>query len=193
MMSEDYYNPFTFSHMISNNTNLTNLNSSQYSMHTLQNSPLTTQNQNYGQLMQSNSGMNPSYLTLGSAVSNSYGSKIISRTSSFNSSFGSTGSSSSSSPSSSVMSASANSQTNLPQAQSHLQTNMQSSSNNMGNNNNGESSYDIEGASGGASSPNDLAEIARLKQARGIPLTSEEAQLLAKDRQRKDNHNMSKI
>lgn len=40
--------------------------------------------------------------------------------------------------------------------------------------------------------PTDPAEIVRLKQARNIKLTPEEVQLLVKDRQRKDNHNMSK-
>jgi hypothetical protein len=38
---------------------------------------------------------------------------------------------------------------------------------------------------------NDPAELVRLKKMRGLPLTEDEVQLLAKDRQRKDNHNMS--
>ena len=37
------------------------------------------------------------------------------------------------------------------------------------------------------------AEMLRQKQLRGCTLTQEEHQLLAKDRQRKDNHNMSKL
>ena len=37
----------------------------------------------------------------------------------------------------------------------------------------------------------ELAEMIRQKQLRGCILTQEELQLLAKDRQRKDNHNMS--
>lgn len=40
--------------------------------------------------------------------------------------------------------------------------------------------------------PNDPAEIARRKRQQGIPLTPDEMQLLVKDRQRKDNHNLSK-
>jgi hypothetical protein len=40
---------------------------------------------------------------------------------------------------------------------------------------------------------NDPAELARQKQMRGLTLTPEELQLLAKDRQRKDNHNMSNL
>lgn len=41
------------------------------------------------------------------------------------------------------------------------------------------------------SSPTDPAEIARIKHSRNMKLTPEELQLLVKDRQRKDNHNMS--
>jgi hypothetical protein len=40
---------------------------------------------------------------------------------------------------------------------------------------------------------NDPAELVRMKKIRGLTLTEEEIQLLAKDRQRKDNHNMSEF
>lgn len=44
-----------------------------------------------------------------------------------------------------------------------------------------------------ASPANDPAELARIKQMSGLKLTPDEVQLLVKDRQRKDNHNMSKF
>ncbi len=37
------------------------------------------------------------------------------------------------------------------------------------------------------------ADIARLKQLQGLHLTDEEIKLIVKDRQKKDNHNMSKF
>ena len=50
--------------------------------------------------------------------------------------------------------------------------------------------YDQASIDGTLPQVNDPAEQARLKQMRGIKLTPEEIQLLVKDRQRKDNHNM---
>jgi hypothetical protein len=44
-----------------------------------------------------------------------------------------------------------------------------------------------------ASSATDPAELARIKHLNGLPLTQEEVQLIMKDRQRKDNHNMSEF
>lgn len=44
----------------------------------------------------------------------------------------------------------------------------------------------------GNTAASEQAELIRQKQLRGCTLTHEEMQLLAKDRQRKDNHNMSK-
>jgi hypothetical protein len=40
---------------------------------------------------------------------------------------------------------------------------------------------------------NDPAELVRIKHSKGLKLTSDEHQMLVKDRQRKDNHNMSEL
>lgn len=37
------------------------------------------------------------------------------------------------------------------------------------------------------------ADVARIKQLQGLNLTSDEIKLIVKDRQKKDNHNMSKL
>ena len=50
-----------------------------------------------------------------------------------------------------------------------------------------------EKVNSGNTAASEQAELIRQKQLRGCALTQEELQLLAKDRQRKDNHNMSKL
>ena len=183
LTSEDYFNQFTYNqvtNMVMNNTNQNQnhlSNSNQYTYHTLQ-SPQIQNNQNYNnQLMQSNSNVN-SYMSL-APQSNTYGSKIMTRTPSFNSSL--CGSSSSSSSPLSLSTSSLN--------------NIQASNQNaVSSSTNDSFDYDNASSSGTPSTPaNDPAELVRQKQMRGITLTQEELQLLAKDRQRKDNHNMSNL
>ena len=189
--SEDYFNQFTFNQvtniMMNNNNNAqaNNMsNSNQYTYHTLQ-TPQNQNNQNYNnQSIPSNNSSINSYMSIAGPHQVTYSSKITTRTPSYNSSL--CGSSSSSSSPSSLLSSSTTSLNNL--AQSNNTQNAVSSSTNE--------SFDYDNASSSGTpnaSVNDPAELARQKQIRGLTLTSEELQLLAKDRQRKDNHNMSII
>lgn len=209
IMNEDYFNPYQFNHMsnIITSNNFNNINN-QYTFHTLQSTPSHQTYTNH-QFLPNNSNQNTSYISIGQSMPSSqcstsqnnsnltsqntnssnssnslllntqqsYGSKIINRTPSFNSSVGS----SASSPSSS------NSTTSSHANQSLINGNSTASNAALGS---GEF-IDNDLSSSPAPNANDPAEQARLKQLRGIKLTPEEVQLLVKDRQRKDNHNMS--
>lgn len=188
---DDFLNQYTFNQvtnmMMSNNNNQnTNLaNSNQYTYHTLQSPQIQSNTAYNNQLISSNTTMN-SYMHFGAGNSggtNQYGSKIIHRNPSYSSAM--CASSSTSSSPSSLLSSSTSS---LNMNQSSNQNVVTSSSND---------SFDYDNASStgtqAAGATNDPAELARQKQIRGIPLTPEEHQLLAKDRQRKDNHNMSML
>lgn len=196
--TEDYFNQFTFNqvtNIMMNNTNNQNpnlTNSNQYTYHTLQSPQLQEQNPTYNnQIIQPSANMN--YMHLGPNGTNGgngqngggpnpYGSKIIHRTPSYNSPICASSSSTSSSPSSLLSSSNSSltlTQTSNNQICAHSSTN---------------DSFDYDASSTGTpAGTTDPAEIARQKQIRGISLTPEEQQLLAKDRQRKDNHNMSKL
>jgi len=124
----------------------------------------------------------------GNVQFSSSASKIVSRTPSF---------SSSSSPSSSSSSLSSSSLTHqISQSTHHHQNNNHNHEHSLAaaaamadQIEYGDHSSQME-TSLSSSQINDPAEQARLKQMRGIKLTQEEIQLLVKDRQRKDNHNM---
>lgn len=213
MMNEDYFNHYPFNQMPNiisnsynmnhNNSNLNNSNvnlnngpngSHQYNYHNLQ-APAHN-NTVYNQYIPAgNLGMNSSYLTLGPAGNSGslipaqisptanpngmhYASKIVSRTPSFNSS--SVLSSSPSSSTSSTLSI------HLPHQQAQINNISHSISTS-----NDQLDYEQSGELDTSTQSNDPAEMARLKQMRGAKLTQEEIQLLVKDRQRKDNHNMS--
>ena len=118
--------------------------------------------------------------------------KLVQRASSFNSSPIASNSSSASSPSSSLSSSSGSTLITSNHQfgpQLSLPCNLGSGS---GNDFDPRVSSPTSSGLTSPSVPTDPAEIARLKQARNIKLTPEEVQLLVKDRQRKDNHNMSK-
>lgn len=199
----------------SNNNNLTinttnngnNINSNgHYNFHSMQtphSSHIQSNNQAYGQYVPStNITMNTSYITLGTSISNnsnvgfangesnlsnhnhhtnngsipfSSASKIVSRTPSF---------SSSSSPSSSSSSLSSSSLAHQPTHHNTIDHSISLASTTD------HTEYDHASIETNIAQVNDPAEQARLKQMRGIKLTQEEIQLLVKDRQRKDNHNM---
>ena len=202
LTSEDYFNQFAFNQvtniMMNNNNNNSQNTNNQYTYHTLQ-SPQIQNSHNYSnQLIPPNQNLN-SYMSIGSTSStfnnnnnnsnnnNNNNNKIVNRTPSYNSSLCG---SSSSSPSS-LLSSSNSSLNNLAQS-SNTQNAVSSSTNesfdydNAGTPTNGQAGANVVAA-------NDPAELARQKQMRGLTLTPEELQLLAKDRQRKDNHNMSII
>ena len=216
MTSEDYFNQFSFNQMIphgnfsSANIIASNSNNNNYSYHSMQ-APLQSNNHAYGQYLPSpvNLSMNSTYLTLGGPMplgsnnnvayangesgssnnnNNSNGnlqystSKIVSRTPSFSSS-----SLSSSSPSSSSSSVSSSS---LPHHQLSQQTHLNTIDHSISLPSSEQLDYDQASIETNLPQVNDPAEQARLKQMRGIKLTQEEIQLLVKDRQRKDNHNM---
>ncbi len=184
-MNEEYFNQFSFTQMsnIMNNANTSSgfnsSNGNQYTLHTLQ-PPQASHNQSlYNQYISSNNpNINHSYLTLTSNqqlqlnnLNQTFNTKLTNRGHSFNSpSIGS--SSSSSSPSMTSQNAGHTNSSNA---------NIVSSSTS--------DSLDLEQNNSNTSDP---AEMARIKQLRGIKLTQDEIQLLVKDRQRKDNHNMSK-
>ena len=192
LSNEDYFNQFTFNQvtnimMNNNNNNSQNnnmSNSNQFTYHTLQ-SPQIQNNQNYNNQPISSNNLNMnSYMSMTGSQSAGYSPKITTRTPSYNPSL--CGSSPSSSSPSSLLSSSATSLNNLGQS-SNAQNAVSSSTNESFD-------YDNASSSGTPSAPaNDPAELARQKQLRGLTLTPEELQLLAKDRQRKDNHNMSKF
>ena len=198
LANEDYYNQYAFNQMtnmmMNNNSsnsssstngnmnNNANLSNPGYTFHTLQ-APSNQANTGYcSPLMVSNPNMNSSYLALG-GNGMSYGSKIASRSPSYNSG----GTSSSSSPSSSLLSATSNNNL-LTQSVQQNSNNVSSSTNDFELDSTSAASTSILNAATAAS---EQAELIRQKQMRGVLLTQEELQLLAKDRQRKDNHNMS--
>ena len=210
--NEDYYNQFTFNQvtniMMNNNNNsnngqnnsMSNHHPNQYTYHTLQSPQIQNNQNNYSnQAMSANNGNNNninnsnmnSYMSMGGPQPIVYNnSKITSRTPSYNSSSlqcnGSSSSLASSPSSSSLLSSSATSLNSVVPS-SNAQNAVSSSTNESFD-------YDNASSSGTPSAPpaNDPAEMARQKQMRGLTLTPEELQLLAKDRQRKDNHNMSR-
>lgn len=163
--------------------------SGHYSYHTLQ----PTQSGAHAGQHHLIGAVNSPYAQIGANSSAVYGSKMMSRTPPY--------------PivnSSSATSPSASSSSNSSSSNHSTQgTQLGNSANNGGNNattsSSSAESHEYEPGQVGVSpsnnsvpNPADPAEIVRQKQMRGLKLTQDELQLLVKDRQRKDNHNMSK-
>ena len=208
LITNEDYSAFHYNQM----TNMMNNNSGSshghITYHTLQPSGQSGQNHGYSHpymTMASSSNINSSYITLmggnnnnsnstlnsnniNNLSANSYMPKLVSRSSSSNSMGGSSASSSSSSNSSNQSNKNSN-QHSHNQSQQH-----QNQLHNASHSKDGElPDYDSKlGNSSNNILLNDPAEIVRMKKMQGLPLTEEEVQLLIKDRQRKDNHNMSK-
>ena len=210
-MNEDYYNQFSFSQIMMSNNHGNNVNNGMslnsgsigghnaghYSYHTLQPTQSVSAHPGQHHLLGS---VNSSYAQIaGPSSSVVYGTKLISRTPPYPI----VNSNSASSPSASSSSNSSSSSLNHSSQGGQLG----SSTNGINNtNSSGADGHDYhesshsQGGSGANQSngpnsvpnPADPAEIVRQKQMRGLKLTQDEIQLLVKDRQRKDNHNMSK-
>lgn len=211
MNSDDYYNQNQYfsqmnqmnhliqgtnpAHNVMSNTSLSGMNPSNSGayFHTLQ-AP-----HNYNHQL-----MNQTYLTVN--ASNNYGLKsshqngLLTRSPSGNSSErGVASSSSSSSPSSSGSQSLNQNQANGNNSHNGLQVSPNVSVNSPASA--AANNHDIHGEYGevtekmnsAITAASEHAEMIRQKQLRGCILTQEELQLLAKDRQRKDNHNMSKF
>ncbi len=196
--TEDYYqhNQYSFSQINAHPNGTMNPNGMNGSntgayFHTLQ----VPHNYNHQIISTSNS----SYLSMNASNTN-YGIKVHHNglLTARSPSCGNTSSSSSSSPSSNNNHLSHINQHNSGSQNSLLVSptmSISSPSNSHNNvNNSKELEYDsAEKNSSAIAAASEHAEMIRQKQQRGFVLTQEELQLLAKDRQRKDNHNASRI